>query len=103
MDDLPVQADIDIAERANVAWGRAINGPHVAVLAAQMARHEGRREGLMDAARTLWEAANNHHNLGRDSKTVLEKHAHELAAALLCSWGNGLEIQANNLPAGTPT
>lgn len=34
------QADYDIAARANVAWGQAINGPHVAVLAAAMARIE---------------------------------------------------------------
>lgn len=34
----PNESDYEVAERAMVAWGRAINGPHVAVLAAQMAR-----------------------------------------------------------------
>lgn len=50
MSGVPSQADYDVAERANDAWGRAINGPHVSVLAAEMARREGFREGLEYAA-----------------------------------------------------
>lgn len=47
---VPSADDHAIAERANVEWGRAINGPHVAVLAAQMARQEGYAQGLAAAA-----------------------------------------------------
>lgn len=34
----PIEADYDIARIANERWGAAINGPQVAVIAAQMAR-----------------------------------------------------------------
>ncbi len=50
------QADYDIAERANEAWGRAINGPHVAVLAAVMGRLAAQsptEDGVERAARAI--------------------------------------------------
>ena len=37
------QGDYDIADAANREWGAAINGPHVAVLAAAMAREAAER------------------------------------------------------------
>lgn len=102
MAEFPSQADHDIAERANVAWGQAINGPHVAVLAAQMARREGFAAGLMAGARTLWKDADDFRAQADESRRVVDAGAYRLAADILHAWGNGLEIQANNPPAGVP-
>lgn len=51
-------------------------------------------DGLNEAARTLREAARGHMEDGAASKKVLEAQAHQLAAALLASWANGLQINA---------
>jgi hypothetical protein len=56
---------------------------------------DGFRTGLMEAAHTLRTAAEEHRADSRASKKVLEAQAHELAAVLLGSWANGLEINAN--------
>ncbi len=40
----PSSADYERAKRANVMWGAAINGPHVAVLASMLARVEAYRQ-----------------------------------------------------------
>lgn len=40
----PTPHDYATAERANRMWGEVINGPHVAVLAAQMARADAFRQ-----------------------------------------------------------
>lgn len=55
---------------------------------------QGFLAGMRDAARTLREAANGRLSDCQASKKVLESQAHQLAAALLASWANGLEINA---------
>lgn len=49
----------------------------------------------MEAVHTLRTAAEAHRADSRASKKVLEAQAHELAAALLGSWAEGLAINAN--------
>lgn len=61
---------------------------------------QGVCDGLMSAARILWNAAEDHQTQGSLSRKVLDTHAHQLAAELLKSWGNGLEIKANGF--GSP-
>lgn len=58
MQDEPevTQADYDVANRANVLWGRAINGPHVAVLSAAIARQLGFEQGAKAMRETLVKA-----------------------------------------------
>ena len=56
---------------------------------------QGFHDGMQEAARTLREAAEDHRNQSRECKKVLEAQAHELAAALLGSWANGLEMNAS--------
>jgi hypothetical protein len=56
---------------------------------------QGFYDGLMEAARVLREAAEDHRNQARETRKVLESQAHELGAAVLGSWANGLEINAN--------
>lgn len=60
--------------------------------------------GLREAAHTLHEAARQHSADGEKSKKVLEAQAHQLAAALLGSWANGLEINADRalVPVAPP-
>lgn len=70
-----VQADYDVAEKANVAWGRAINGPHVAVLAAQMARlaaadHITRLESDVEVLREALQAILDASHVGQAHRTV---------------------------------
>ena len=60
---------------------------------------QGFYDGLLEAARVLRDAADDHRNQSRESKKVLEAQAHELGAALLGSWANGLEINANTAVA----
>jgi hypothetical protein len=56
---------------------------------------QGFHDGLMEAARVLREAADDHRSQARENRKVLESQAHGLGAALLGSWANGLEINAN--------
>lgn len=51
--------------------------------------------GLREAGRTLREAANDHLRDSQQSAKVLEAQAHQLAAAILAAWANGLEINAD--------
>lgn len=55
----------------------------------------GFTDGLKEAARTLREAASDHHEQSVASKKILEAQAHQLAAALFASWANGLDMQAD--------
>ena len=57
---------------------------------------EGFVAGLKEAANTLRMAANDHSVEAHNSKKVLEAQANELAEAILRSWANGLDIQADN-------
>lgn len=54
----------------------------------------GFKEGMLEACRTLHEAAVQHHKDADASRKVLDEHAHRLAAHFLQSWANGLEINA---------
>ena len=51
--------------------------------------------GIQEAARTLREAAREHHERSTVEKTVLGAQAEQLAAALLASWANGLDMNAD--------
>lgn len=54
----------------------------------------GFKAGMLEACRTLHEAAVQHHKDADESRKVLDIHAHRLAAHILQSWANGLEINA---------
>jgi hypothetical protein len=56
---------------------------------------EGHYAGLMLAVQILREGAIGYRTHARDTKKVLDEAAGELAAVLLESWANGLEIEAN--------
>lgn len=58
---------------------------------------DGFKTGMLEACRTLHEAAVQHHKDADDSRKVLDTHAHRLAAHLLQSWANGLEINAHRV------
>lgn len=81
-----------------IAWREIPEPPNQ----VELARREGHREGLMEGARTLWKAADDYLSLADSSRKVVEANAYKSAAAILHSWGNGLEIQANN-PSPTPS
>lgn len=53
------------------------------------------RDGLHRAAEILREGAGRYEREAADSKSVLDTSARELAARLLRSWANGIEIEAN--------
>lgn len=55
---------------------------------------DGFRAGLHEGARTLREAALEHYRDGEAAKKILETQAHQLAGALLSSWANGLDMNA---------
>lgn len=63
---------------------------------------DGFRSGLMEAVHTLRTAAEEHRADSRASKKVLEAQAHELAAAVIGSWAEGICINANRalVPSG---
>jgi len=54
----------------------------------------GFRAGMYEAANTLRLAATDHEQVSAASKKVLDAQANDLAAAILRSWANGLEINA---------
>jgi hypothetical protein len=56
---------------------------------------EGYSAGLQKAAQILRDGALSYRTHARDTKKVLDEQAGELAAVLLESWANGLEIEAN--------
>lgn len=61
---------------------------------------QGFHAGCSEAARMLREAANDHTQVAEESRKVLEKQANELAAAILLSWANGIEMTANRVASG---
>lgn len=58
---------------------------------------DGFKAGMLEACRTLHEAAVQHHNDAEKSRKVLDIHAHRLAAHLLQSYANELEINAQRV------
>lgn len=58
---------------------------------------QGFHAGCCEAARMLREAANEHTQVAEQSRKVLDKQANELAAAILLSWANGIEMNANRV------
>lgn len=56
---------------------------------------KGFGDGMREAALTLRGSADDHENLSKQSKKVLESHAHLLASALFRSWANGIEMNAD--------
>lgn len=61
-DGIPSASDYANAERANAIWGSAINGPHVAVLSAMLAREKAQAssyaKAMRDASRLTAEMCN---------------------------------------------
>lgn len=55
---------------------------------------QGFYAGMIEAARTLREASHDHNLQSQQAKKVVEIGAHMMAASLLSSWANGLEINA---------
>jgi hypothetical protein len=77
-------------------WSGATSGPTPGVKVRVVDDYaDGYREGLFMAARMLWEGSDGYAREAEESRKVVGKHGAEFAAALLRSWGNGLEIKAN--------
>lgn len=61
----------------------------------ELSYSQGFGDGVREAANTLRNAARDHLDQSKTSKKVLESQAHLLAASLLASWANGLDINAD--------
>jgi len=61
---------------------------------------QGFHAGCCESARMLREAANEHTQVAEASRKVLDKQANELAAAILLSWANGIEMNASRVACG---